>query len=106
MSGDPLSREVSMPNTSSIESAPKVVSRPVARGTMEPAQETVSTSGRQSEEEVKEITVSCGDLQSLIISEDCTWISREYGLEVVEPNDTERPHTPPDGYVALSERYL
>ena len=38
--------------------------------------------------------------------EDCTQISREYGLEVVELDDTERPYTPPDGYVALFERYL
>ena len=45
--------------------------------------------------------------------EDCTQISREYGLEVVEPDDMDRPHTPLVGYVALlvgyvalSERYL
>ena len=38
--------------------------------------------------------------------EDYTWITREYGLEVVEPTDLERPHTSPDGYVTLSERYL
>ena len=30
----------------------------------------------------------------------------EYGLEVVEPTDLERTHTPPVGYVTLSECYL
>ena len=78
----------------------------MARGTLEPAQEVVSTSGRQREEGAEEVTVSYGDLQSLIILEDCTWISREYGLEVVKPDDTKRPHTPLVGYVALSEHYL
>ena len=38
--------------------------------------------------------------------EDCTRITRQYGLEVVAPNELERPHTPPDGYVTLSELYL
>ena len=66
----------------------------------------MSTSGRQSEEEAKEIAVSYCDLQSLIMPEDYTWISQEYGLEVVEPNDTERPHTLPDGYVVVFECYL
>ena len=64
MSGDPLSREVSTPSTSSNEFALEVVSRPVVKGAMEPALEAVSTSGSQSEEEVEEIGVSCGDLQS------------------------------------------
>ena len=50
--------------------------------------------------------VSCGDLQSSLISQDCTRIAREYGLEVVALDDLERPHTPSDGYVALSELYL
>ena len=106
MSGDPLSREVSEPNTSSTESAPEVSSHTMEWGAMEPTQEAVSISGRQGEEEVEEVAVSCGDLQSLIMPEDCTRITREYGLEVVEPTDLERPHTPPDGYVTLSEHYL
>ena len=38
--------------------------------------------------------------------EDCTLVTREYGLEVVEPTDLERSHTPLDGYVTLSKRYL
>ena len=33
-------------------------------------------------------------------------ITREYGLGVVEPSDLERLHTPPVGYVTLSEHYL
>ena len=106
MSGDPLSREVFAPSTSSTESAPEVTSHLVARGAVESVQEVVSTSGRQSEEEAEEIAVSCGDLQSSIMLEDFTRISREYGLEVVEPDDTERLHTHMDSYVALSERYL
>ena len=59
MSSDPLSREVSMPSASSIDSAPEVTSRLVDRGVMEPVQEDASIA-----------------------------------------------HTPPDGYVTLSERYL
>ena len=106
MSSDPLSREVSAPSTSSTESAPEVSSHPVARGAMEFVHEAMSTPGCQREEEVEEIAVSCGDLQSLIMPEDCTQISWEYGLEVVEPDNTERPLTPLDGYIALSERYL
>ena len=104
--GDPLSREVSKPSISSTESAPEVASRPVAKGSLEPSQKAVSTSGHQSEEDAEEVMVNCGNLQSLIMPEDCTWISLEYGLEVVEPDDTERPHTPLVGYVALSEHYL
>ena len=73
---------------------------------MELALEVASILGHQSDEEVEEVAVSCGDLQSLIKPEDCTWITREYGLEVLEPTDLERPHTPLDGYVTLSERYL
>ena len=75
MLGDPLSREVSVPSTSSTEPAPEVPSRPTARGAVEPTQEAVSTLGRQSKEEAEEIAVSYGDLQSLIISEDYTRIS-------------------------------
>ena len=55
---------------------------------------------------MEERAVSCGDLQSLLTLEDCTRISSEYGLEVVAHADLERPHTPPDGYVTLSERFL
>ena len=62
MSGDPLSREVSVPSTSSTKFAPEVASRPVARGAMEPVQKVVSTSSHQSEEEAEEIVVRCGDL--------------------------------------------
>ena len=46
MSGDPLSREVSVPNTSSTESTPEIASYPVVRGAVELAQKVVSTSGR------------------------------------------------------------
>ena len=55
---------------------------------------------------MEEVAVSCGDLQSLITPEDCTWITREYGLKVLEPTNLERPYTSTDGYVTLSERYL
>ena len=33
-------------------------------------------------------------------------MTQEYGLEVLEPTDLERPHAPLDGYVTLSKRYL
>ena len=102
--GDPLSREVSEPSTFSTESALEVASHPMARGALEPTQEVVSTSGLQSKEDVEKVAISCGDLQSLITPEDCTRISREYGLKVVELDDTERPHTPPVGYITLLER--
>ena len=62
MSGDPLSREVSKPSTSSTESVPAVASRSVDRGVIEPAQEAVSISGRQGDEEVEEVVVNCGNL--------------------------------------------
>ena len=42
----------------------------------------------------------------MLTPEDCTQIAREYGLEVVVPDDLERLHTPPDSYVTLSELYL
>ena len=42
MSGDPLSREVSEPSTSSIESVLEVASRPAVREAMEPAPEVAS----------------------------------------------------------------
>ena len=101
MLDDPLSREVSEPNTCSIESTPEVASHPVDKGAMEPAQEAGSISGCQRNEEVEDVAVSCGDLQSLIKPEDCTLFTREYDFEVVEPTDLESPHTPLDGYVTL-----
>ena len=122
MSGDPLYREVSEPSTSSTKSTPEVASRPMVRrvmelapkvasrledgGAMEPAQKVASISGRQDDEEVEEVAVSCGDLQSLITSEDYTRITQEYGLEVLEPNDLERLHASLDGYMTLSKCYL
>ena len=80
--------------------------RPSAREATEPAHEVVSTSGRQVDDEAEEVAVSCGDLKSLITSEDCTRIVRMYGLQVIEPTDLGRPHVPLVGYVALSELYL
>ena len=65
----------------------------------------MSSSGRQGDKG-EEIAVSCGDLESSITSKECTRITQEYSLEVVEPTDLERPHTPPVGYVTLSEHYL
>ena len=103
---DPLSREISEPSTSSTEFAPKVASHPVDRGAIEPTLEAASVLDCQCYEKVEEVAVSCGDLQSLITPEDCTRITQEYGLEVVEPTDLERSHTPLDGYVTLSECYL
>ena len=69
-------------------------------------EEAASISGRQGDEEVEEVAVSCGNLQSSITPEDYTWITQEYDLEVLEPTDLERLHTPLDGYVTLFERYL
>ena len=65
----------------------------------------VSTSGCQGDVE-EEIAVSCGDLESSITPEECIRIAREYGLEVIEPTDLERPHIPPVDYVTLSEHYF
>ena len=78
MSSDPLSREVSEPNTSStesvpevasppedrgaMESVPEVASRPEDRGDIEPAREAAPISGRQGNEKVEEVLVSCGNL--------------------------------------------
>ena len=106
MSGDPLSRDVSTPSASSTESAPEVASRPADKEAMEPEQEVVSTSGRHVDDETEEVTVSCGDLESLITSEECTWITQMYGIQVIEPTDLERPHTSLVGHVTLSECYL
>ena len=39
----------------------------------------------------------------MLTTEDYVWIARQYGLEVVAPYELERRHTPPDGYVTLSE---
>ena len=66
----------------------------------------MSTSGHQVDDRVEKVTVSCGDLESLIIAEECTQIARMYGLQVIEPTDLERPHVPLIRYVTLSERYL
>ena len=106
MLGDPLSKEVSEPSTSSTASAPEVASCLVDRRDMELAQEAASISGRQGDDEEEQVAVSYGDLQYLITPEDYTQITQEYDLEVVEPTDLERPHTPLDGYVTLSECYL
>ena len=106
MSGDPLSKDVFRPNASFTESAPEVDSRPVDREAAEPEQEAVSTSGRQVNDGVEEVAVSCGDLESLITSEECTRIAQMYGLQVIKPTDLERPHTSPVGHVTLSEHYL
>ena len=100
-----MSRDASTPNAFSTEPASEVTSRLVDKGAAESEQEVVSTLGRQGNKE-EEIAVSCGDLESSITSVECTRITWEYGLKVVEPTDLERPHTPPVGYVALSERYL
>ena len=51
-----------MPSASSNESTLEAASHPMDRRAMEPARETASTSGRQSEEEKEEVAVSCGDL--------------------------------------------
>ena len=106
MSVDPMSRDVSTPSVSHTESAPEVTSHPSNREAAEPEQEVVSTSGRQVDDEAEEVAVSCGNLESLITSEECTRITRMYSLQVIEPTDLERPHVPPIGHVTLSERYL
>ena len=105
ISGYPLSKDVSTPNTSSIDPAPRIASRPIDKGVAEPEQEAVSTSGRLDDVE-EEIAVSYGDLESSITREECTWIAQEYGLVVIEPTDLERAHIPLAGHVTLSERYL
>ena len=63
MSGDPLSKVVSMPSASSTESEPKVTSHPVDKRATEPVREMTSISGPFSEEEDEdEVEVSCKDL--------------------------------------------
>ena len=95
-----------MPSASFIESAPKVASRTAGRRVIEPVRESATTSDRLSEKEDDEVAVSCKDLQSSFTAEDCVRIARQYGLEVVAPYELERPQTPPNGYVTLSEIYL
>ena len=106
MSSDPLYKDVSTTSASHTKSTPEVTSRPSAREAAALVQEVVSTLGRQVDDKVKGVAVSYGDLESLITLEECTQIARMYGLQVVEPTDLERPHTPPVGYVTLSELYL
>ena len=107
MSGDPLYRVVSTPNASSSESVPEVASCRREGEVAEPEREAASTSGRQADVEgEEEVAVSCGDLASQVTGEECTRITRLYSLNVSEPTDLERPHTPPEGHVTLSETYL
>ena len=106
MLGDPLSRDVSTPSASCTESAPEVTSHPMDKEAAEPEQEAVSTLGRQVDDEAEELVGNCGDLESLITSEECAQIVRMYDLEVIEPTDLERSYTPLVGHVTLSERYL
>ena len=88
ISSNPLSREVSTPSATSIKFAPEVTSRPVDKRDMESVRETMSTSGRFSEEEEEvEVVVSCEDLQSALAAEDSVRIARQYDLEVVAPYD-------------------
>ena len=57
--GDPLSKEVSMPSASSMESAPEVASRPVVKGAIGLAHGLASTYSHFSEEEEEdEVAVS------------------------------------------------
>ena len=95
-----------MPSAFFTESTPKVASHHVSRRVTEPVRETTSTLGRLGEEEKDKVVVSCEDLQSSLTAEDCVWIARQYDLEVVVPYELERPHTPLDDYVTLSETYL
>ena len=62
MSSDPLSREVSMPSTSSSESTLEVTSSPAGRRVTEPVHDMETTSSRLREEEEDEVTVNCEDL--------------------------------------------
>ena len=105
MSGDPLSRKVSMHNSSSTESAPEVASRLEGKRATEPVHEAASTSGRFSEEEEDEVVlaVRTSSLHSLLR---LVPITRQYDLEMVAPYELERPHYPPNGYIAVSETYL
>ena len=75
MFGDPLSKDVSTLSTSSTESTPEVTSRPVGMEVEEPEREAVSTSGRPVDDKAEDVVVSCGDLVSLITSEECTQIA-------------------------------
>ena len=60
MVGDPLSREVSTPSASSMESTLEVALCPADKKVTEPMLEMTSTSGRFNEE--GEVAVSCEDL--------------------------------------------
>ena len=102
--GDPLSKEVSTPNISFMESALEVASRPVDKGVTGPARELTSTSGHVSEE--VEVAVSCANLQSTLCTKDLIQIATLYDLEVLMPYELERPHHLLAGYVTLSETYL
>ena len=93
MLGDPLSREVSMPSTSSTESAYEIASCPVGRRVMELVHEMVTTLGCLGEEEEDEVAVNYEDLQSSV-TKDYIRIARQYGLEVVAPYKLEIPYTP------------
>ena len=107
LAGDPLSREVSTPSISSMESAPEVTSHPADEGVTRPVSELASTSGRINEEEEEdEVAVSCEDLKSTLSAEDSVRIAAHYDLEVLIPYELERPHHPPDNYITLSETYL
>ena len=64
-----------MPSASRTESAPEVESRPSAREATGPEQEVESTSGHQVDDEAKEVMVSCGNLESSIMSEECIGIT-------------------------------
>ena len=106
MSGDPLSHKVSTPSASSTEFVPEVASCLVDKRAMELMREMASTSGHHCKEEKEEVVVSYEDLRSSLTPGDCTQIARQYGLKVVTPYELERPHTPLDNYVTLSELYL
>ena len=80
LSGDPLSRDVSTSSTSSTESAPEVASSRVVVEAAGPEREAVSISERRVDDGVEEVAVSCGDLVSLIMSEECARIAQMYGL--------------------------
>ena len=95
-----------MPRASSTEFVPEVASCLMDRRAMEPSRETVSISSCPDEEEDKDVAASCEDIQSSLTPEDCTWITRQFGLEVLVPYELERLHTPLDGYVTFSELYL
>ena len=95
MSSDPLSRDVSTPSASSIESVPEVASQHMDRKAAEPEREVVSTSRCQVNDKEDEVAISCGNLISHVTPEECTTIVRMYSLYVTKPTDLEKAHTPP-----------